>query len=102
LFEKASIDPPLGVEEMWFDTLEAALQVGRDPELRQKLTGSYVDLIDIGNSYSMLVHERVVYDFVTPGEVSPPPAVLNPDSLESQLFKSGRPYHEPKFSNDGQ
>jgi hypothetical protein len=38
LFEKASIDPPLGVEEMWFD------------------------------------------------------------SLESQLFKSGRPYHEPKYS----
>jgi hypothetical protein len=102
LFEKASIDPPLGVEEMWFDSLESALQMGRDPELREKLTGSYRDLIDIGKSYSMLVHERVVYDFVTPGEISPLPAVLNPDSLESQLFKSGRPYHEPKFSEGSQ
>jgi hypothetical protein len=45
----------------------------------------------------MIAHERVVFDFVTPGEISAQSAVLNPDSLEANVFKTGRPYHEPKF-----
>jgi hypothetical protein len=99
LFERASIDPPLGVEELWFDSLEDALNVGRDPALRAKIGASYGRFADLEKSYSMFTHERVVFDFVTPGEISAQPAVLNPDSLESKVFKSGRPYHEPKFED---
>ena len=97
LFERASIDPPLGIEELWFDTLEDALSLGSDPEVRSALASSYSGFIDVQKSYSMIAHERVVFDFVTPGEISAQSAVLNPDSLEAKLFKSGRPYHEPKF-----
>jgi len=96
LFERASIDPPLGIEELWFDTLEDALRLGSDPELHSALTSSYGGFIDMQNSYSMIAHERVVFDFVTPGEISAQSAVLNPDSLEAKVFKTGRPYHEPK------
>jgi hypothetical protein len=96
LFERASIDPPLGIEELWFDTLEDALRLGSDPELHSALTSSYGGFIDMQNSYSMIAHERVVFDFVTPGEISAQSAVLNPDSLEAKVFKTGRPYHEPR------
>jgi hypothetical protein len=97
LFERASIDPPLGMEELWFDGLEDALRLGSDPELRTELSNSYGGFVDLEKSYSLIAHERVVYDFVTPGEQTPQSAVLNPDSLEARVFKTGRPYHEPKF-----
>ncbi len=97
LFERANIDPPLGFEELWFDSLEDALRLGSDPELRTLLGASYRGFADVDKSYSMYVHERVVFDFVTPGEISPAPAVLNPNSLEAQVFKGGRPYHEPRL-----
>jgi len=97
LFERANIDPPLGFEELWFDSLEDAMRLGRDPDMRATLGGSYSRFTNIDKSYSLFAHERVVFDFVTPGEMSRQPAVLNPDSLEAKLFKTGRPYHEPKF-----
>ena len=99
LFERASIDPPLGMEELWFDRLEDALRLGADPELRAALSSSYAGFVDVEKSYSLIAHERVVYDFVTPGEHTPQSAVLNPDSLEARVFKTGRPYHEPKFED---
>jgi hypothetical protein len=97
LFERASIDPPLGVEELWFDTLDDALRLGRDSVLRSALTESFRGFVGLEKSYSMIAHERVVFDFVTPGEISPQSAVLDPNSLEAGVFKTGRPYHEPRF-----
>jgi len=99
LFERASIDPPLGFEELWFDSLESALQLGTYPALRAQLEASYRQFADVEHSYSMVVHERVVFDFVTVGEMTPLPAVLHANSLEAQVFKTGRPYHEPRLGD---
>jgi len=102
LFDKANIDPPMGLEELWFDSLEQALQTGRDPALRAALGASYARFADVGNSYALFLNERVVFDFVTPGETTPLPAVLAPESLEAQVFGRGRPYHEPRLTEAGQ
>jgi hypothetical protein len=98
LFEAASIEPPLGFEELWFDTLDDALQLGKDAQLRARLEASYGRFVSLESSYSMVVNERVVFDFATPGELTPLPAVLDPASLEAQVFKTGRPYHEPRVA----
>jgi hypothetical protein len=97
LLERASIDPADGFEELWFDCLEDALQLGRDPELRATLGASYARFTDPAKSYSLIANERVVFDYATPGEISPPPAVLDPNTLDAQVFKTGRPYHEPRM-----
>ncbi|MDE2372404.1 MAG: EthD domain-containing protein [Burkholderiales bacterium] len=96
LFDSAEVNTADGVEELWFDTLEDAMRLGSDPALRQSLSASYASFTDIGQSYSMFAQERVVFDFVTPGETTPRPAVLDDNSLEARLFKSGRPFHEPR------
>jgi hypothetical protein len=98
LFDRAEVNTADGVEELWFDSLDDALRVGSDSGLRAIVRESLAQFVDIEKSYSMLANERVVIDFVTPGEITPTPAVLNADSLEANVFKSGRPYHEPKLS----
>jgi len=97
LFDKADVNSADGFEELWFDSLEQALQVGADPALRQPLRASLAEFVDLEQSYSMFANERVVIDFVTPGEQTPRPAVLNPDSLEARLFTTHRPYYEPRL-----
>ncbi len=99
LFEKAALDAVPGLEEFWFDSIEDAVHLGRDPELRKLLTASYERFVDVEKSYSLFANERVVFDFVTPGETTPLPAVLDPNSLDATVFKTGRPYHEPKLSS---
>ena len=37
----------------------------------------------------MVVNERVVWDFVTPGETTPRPAVLDPETLEAYIDRQG-------------
>jgi hypothetical protein len=96
LFEKADIDPASGFEELWFDSLGDALQLGRDRALHDALHASYARFTDVSRSYSMIANERVVYDYASETERSPPPAVLDPDTLDAIVFKTGRPYHEPK------
>jgi hypothetical protein len=46
-------------------------------------------LIDAGASISMVVNERVVWDYVTAGELSPSPSILNPNSLEAAIDRQG-------------
>jgi len=97
LLSEADITPPAAVEEFWFDDLEAAVQLGRDAALRARLGASYAGFVDVGHSCSMIANERVVFDFVSPTERSPAPAVLSAGTLEATVFKTGRPYHEPRL-----
>ena len=97
LFDKADVNSADGFEELWFDSLEQAMQVGADNALRQPLRASLAEFVDLEQSYSMFANERVVIDFVTPGEQTPRPAVLDPDSLEARLFTTHRPYYEPRL-----
>lgn len=96
LFDQAVVNSADGFEELWFDSLDDALRIGSDPALRQLIRASLERFVDVEQSYSMFANERVVFDFVTPGETTPLPAVLDESSLEAKLFSSGRPYHEPR------
>lgn len=84
LFEKGGVDQYAGLEELWFDSLEAALAAGTDPAVRETLAASYARCADIAVSHSMVVIERVAFDFVTPGESTPLPAVLTPGTAEAR------------------
>jgi hypothetical protein len=56
---------------------------------------SEAGVIDRAGSISMVVVERVVWDFVTAGETCPAAAILNPGSLEAQIDRQGyRPWEQ--------
>jgi hypothetical protein len=89
LFEYGSIGLYGGIEEFWFDTLDAVARLRCDPGIYESLRASERSFVDDEGSISMVVNERVVWDFVTPGELSPPPAILNPNSLEAAIDRQG-------------
>ena len=88
LFERAEVGAYAGIEELWFESLEDLIQLRIDPEIYGAIRPSADRLADAG-SFSMVAKERVVYDYVTPGHLSPPPAVLDPSSLEAALDRQG-------------
>ena len=70
-------------------------QAGRrtDPEAYAAIRSSEEGLIDASGSISMVVNECVVWDFVTPAERTPLPAILNQESLEAAIDRQGyRPW----------
>jgi hypothetical protein len=83
LFEKGGVDAYAGLEEFWFDSLEDALAVGRDPLVRNALLESYGMFTDIGACHSMYMIERVAFDFVS-REATALPAVMDPASCEAR------------------
>lgn len=84
LFAHGKVGQYAGTEELWFDDLEAAARMGTDPDVRAALGASIARLVDVPRSHSMVVIERVVFDFVTPGEAMPRPAILDPSSAEAR------------------
>jgi hypothetical protein len=87
LFEKGGVDAYAGLEEFWFDSLEDALAVGRDPAVRAALLESYGSFVDVPASHSMYVVERVAFDFVTP-ESTRLPAIMDPTSCEARACQA--------------
>lgn len=93
LFEYGSTGLYAGIEEFWLDGMEAVARLRADRESLDAFRASEADVIDAAGSISMVVVERVVFDYVTPGEMSPPPSILNPDSLEAAIDRQGyRPW----------
>jgi hypothetical protein len=92
LFEHGDVGRYAAIEEFWFDGFEEIARLRTDPQAFEAIRSSDAGLIDAEGSISMVVHERVVFDFVTPGELSPPPAIFNPDSLEAAIDRQG---HQP-------
>jgi len=88
LFELGGVNTFAGVEELWFDDLDAVYAFCGDPERTTTLLDSYAGFVD-DQSYSMVTTERVVFDFVTPGHISPEPAVLRDGTLESIVDAQG-------------
>lgn len=86
LFEFGGVDQYAGLEEFWFEDLDSATRLGSDRAIRDVLRSSYEDFMDIEASHSLFMVERVVFDFVTPGERMPPPAIFDPASLEARVF----------------
>jgi hypothetical protein len=88
LFELGGVNSYAGVEELWFDDVDSVYEFCGDPGRRAQLLESYAGFVGDG-SYSMVTTERVVFDFVTPGHVSPPPAVLQEGTLEAAVDAQG-------------
>lgn len=84
LFELAGVGGYAGIEELWFDDLDALLQFTQDGGVRAAILGAD-DPVDPAGSFAMVVTERVVYDYTLGAASSPAPAVLDPDSLEARV-----------------
>jgi len=84
LFELAGVGGYAGIEELWFDDLEALLHFTEDEAVRAAVLGED-SCVDPVGSFAMVVAERVVYDYTLGAESSPPPAVLDPESLEAAV-----------------
>ena len=96
LFEYGSTGLYAGIEEFWLDGTDAVARLRKNRESLDAFRASEADVIDAAGSISMAVVERVVFDYVTPGEMSPPPSILNPDSLEAAIDRQGyRPWELP-------
>jgi hypothetical protein len=89
LFELGDIGLYAGIEEFWFDSLADLGRLRTDPEAYAAIRSSEEGLIDASGSISMVVNERVVWDFVTPAERTPLPAILNKESLEAVIDSQG-------------
>lgn len=96
LFEHGGVSEFAGVEEIWFDSLESLQRLKADARIRDATRAAWNGLIDPEGSFSMVTTERVVFDFVTPGETDPRPAILDPRSLEAKAIGQGyRDWHIP-------
>ena len=84
LFELAGVGGYAGIEELWFDDLESLLRYTGDAAVRAAVL-SADSPVDPDGSFSMVVTERVVYDYTLGAESSPQPAVLDPASLEAAV-----------------
>ena len=89
LFELGSIGLYAGMEQFWFHTVHDLALIRRDTEVYDAILGSERHFVQAEGSISMVVNERVVWDFVTLNELSPQPAILNPASLEAAIDRQG-------------
>jgi hypothetical protein len=87
LFEQGDVNQYAGMEEIWLPSVPDIARLCRG-ERRAELLASYASFAG-AETFSMVVTERVVFDFVTPGHVSPQPAILDPDSLEAAINLQG-------------
>jgi hypothetical protein len=89
LFEFGNVGHYAGVEEIWFRTVEDAAKLRKDPALHATLRAGYETFVADDDTFSMVTTERVIYDFITPGHVSPKASVLIPGTLEYEVDKQG-------------
>jgi hypothetical protein len=84
LFELAGVGGYAGIEELWFDDLDALLRFTQDPGVRAAVLAADAPA-DPAGSFSLVVTERVVYDYTLGEESSPGPAVLQAGTLEARI-----------------
>jgi hypothetical protein len=89
LFEHGGVNTFAGVEEFWFGKLDDLARLRCDPRVREAILASEASFVDPADTFSMVTTERVIYDYTLSDRSSPPPAVLNPDSLEAAIYRQG-------------
>jgi hypothetical protein len=100
LFEFGNVGHYAGVEEIWFRSVEDVARLRKDPALHGELRAGY-DAFVAADAFSMVTTERVVYDFITPGHISPKASVLVPGTLEYAVDKQGYTgWNVPGWDND--
>ncbi len=101
LFEFGNVGHYAGVEEIWFRTVEDLAMLRTSPDLYRTLRASYETFVADDDTFSMVTTERVIYDFFTPGHVSPKASVLVPGTLEYAGDKQGyRGWNVPGWDKD--
>jgi hypothetical protein len=99
LFARGDLNAFAFLDELWFDSLEDIYALMRDPATREIFV-SGAALLDQEKSFSMVVTERIVADFVTSNEMTPRPAVLTPGTLEARVAaQGGEGWNIPKPSH---
>lgn len=89
LFEFGNVGHYAGVEELWFRSVDDVAMLRKDPGLYRALRAGYDTFVTDDDTFSMVTTERVVYDFITPGHVSPKASVLIPGTLEYEVDRQG-------------
>ncbi len=101
LFEFGNVGHYAGVEEIWFRTVDDMAKLRREPVLCKTLRAGYATFVDDEDTFSMVTTERVVYDFITPGHISPKASVLIPGTLEYEVDKQGyKEWNIPGWDKD--
>lgn len=89
IFAHGGVNTFAGIEEFWFDSLDDLARLRRDPRINDAIRASEAGFVAPAKSFSMVTTERVIYDYTLGDKSSPPPAVLNPDSLEAAIYRQG-------------
>ena len=89
LFEHGGYGGYGGMEEIWLNGMDGLARFREDRALVDLIRTRMAPLIDESGTFSMVTTERVVFDFVTPEERSPAPAILQPASLEARIDAQG-------------
>ena len=89
LFEAGGVGQHAGIEEYWFNGLDDLARLRGDSKTWERIRDSDRALTAETGSFSMVTTERVVFDYVTPGQISPRPAVMTPGTLEAILDAQG-------------
>ncbi len=101
LFQFGNVGHYAGVEEIWFRSVDDLAKLREDPALYQALKASYDTFVADDDTFSMVTTERVIYDYITPGHISPKPSVLMPGTLEAAVDKQGyRGWNIPGWDKD--
>lgn len=101
LFEFGNVGHYAGVEEIWFSSVEDLATLRRDPALYEALRAGYDTFVAGDDTFSMVTTERVIYDFITPGHISPRASVLVPGTLEYEVDKQGyKGWNVPGWDKD--
>jgi hypothetical protein len=101
LFQYGNVGHYAGVEEIWLRSIDDVAKLRSDPAIYQALKASYDDFVADDDTFSMVTTERVIYDYITPGRISPKPSVLTPGTLEAQVDKQGyKGWNVPGWDRD--
>ena len=99
LFERGSIGLYAGMEEIWLDGSADLKAIHADKPAMAAIRDSEKGLFEPGGSFSMIMLERVAFDFCT-AEKHRPAAIHDPGSLEAALRAQEAIYKEALARQD--
>ncbi len=101
LFQFGNVGHYAGVEEIWLRSVADIARLRQDPAIYQALKTGYDAFVAGDDTFSMVTTERVIYDFITPGRISPKASVLVPGTLEYEVDKQGyKGWNVPGWDKD--
>ena len=101
LFEKGGVGKFAAVDEIWFDSIDDLVSLRENEATYSKVQAAIDGLVDPNGTFSMVTTERIVFDFITQGEQSPPPSIHDASSLEAHVDQQGyADWNIPRLPND--